>query len=803
MRKKLLLIAALMMMALSMPAAPVDATTASSKAASFVQNHEGNGRLMSSSPDVTLVHTATSTVDASQATYYIFNTSSSFVIVSGDDRAQEVLMYGDAPLDMNSIPTNMQVWLDGYQEQLDWLIANPDAEVQTVAQRAPRRATKAVEPLLTAIWDQSAPFYNLCPTVGGNTCLTGCPATSLSMIFYFWKWPTSATGEIPAYSDYNGTSYDALSSTTFQWSLMRDDYTGSYTTAQGNAVATLMRYVGQAEHMAYGVNSSGILATEASLIVDACNLLGYDSNTVRLVQKTTALSDGETLYTDNEWQEMMINELEEGRPIEYLAISSMKGGHAFNVDGYDGDGMFHINWGWSGSGNGYCALNAFADNAAAVFNQFQQMVIGIQPPEEYFGPYIRVKPTDVEVAGRVGDTTTVTFELSSVNLTDAVTLTLEDENGVFAVNPSTISIAASEDTAMVTVSFIPQDFGTFTATVVCRSPGAVDRTVTVTGNATLRKYVPVMQPADESAITSTSFRADWTDQTPSRHVAGYTLEVSQEELIPTVQLLDERDWSGLAKESGNKASNASAYLPDGWEFSGSRLYLDGGCISLYRGSTIITREYDFTGYDKATVVITGKAYSTSSVGSSTLTLSTASNEDDTQILTLQADYATDTIVLDVATTDQIIMLAGYYPDLRCIEVYAGDLREVPSLMAPKVSGSDTYRLIEGITPDRAYTVTNLLSGGTFYYRVKTQFTDGTWCDWSNIQTVTLVAGSHTVGDVNSDGDINISDVTVLIDRVLAGKAMDGCCEECADVNGDGTIDITDVTALIDMVLAGK
>jgi len=57
---------------------------------------------------------------------------------------------------------------------------------------------------------------------------------------------------------------------------------------------------------------------------------------------------------------MMMDELQDGRPIEYIAVSSTKGGHAFNVDGYDADGLFHVNWGWSGSGNGYFALNAFS-----------------------------------------------------------------------------------------------------------------------------------------------------------------------------------------------------------------------------------------------------------------------------------------------------------------------------------------------------------------------------------------------------------------------------------------------------------
>jgi len=63
--------------------------------------------------------------------------------------------------------------------------------------------------------------------------------------------------------------------------------------------------------------------------------------------------------------------------------------------------------------------------------------------------------------------------------------------------------------------------------------------------------------------------------------------------------------------------------------------------------------------------------------------------------------------------------------------------------------------------------------------------------------------SHTKGDVNHDGVVNISDVTALIDRVLADKQMDGVCDDCSDVNSDGSINISDVTALIDLVLTGK
>ena len=96
---------------------------------------------------------------------------------------------------------------------------------------------------------------------------------------------------------------------------------------------------------------------------------------------------------------------------------------------------------------------------------------------------------------------------------------------------------------------------------------------------------------------------------------------------------------------------------------------------------------------------------------------------------------------------------------------------------------------------------NLEAGGTFIYKVKTLFADGTESAWSNVEEVTLVDNGHNYesGDVNHDGMVNISDVTALIDLILSGNA-DGC-PICADVNGDGMVNISDVTALIDKILA--
>jgi len=71
-------------------------------------------------------------------------------------------------------------------------------------------------------------------------------------------------------------------------------------------------------------------------------------------------------------------------------------------------------------------------------------------------------------------------------------------------------------------------------------------------------------------------------------------------------------------------------------------------------------------------------------------------------------------------------------------------------------------------------------------------TDNCWCMFDHIESW----GSAGPGDVDSDGRLNISDVTALIDILLSGETSN----MEADVDGDGLVNITDVTVLIDKLL---
>lgn len=58
----------------------------------------------------------------------------------------------------------------------------------------------------------------------------------------------------------------------------------------------------------------------------------------------------------------------------------------------------------------------------------------------------------------------------------------------------------------------------------------------------------------------------------------------------------------------------------------------------------------------------------------------------------------------------------------------------------------------------------------------------------------------TLGDLNNDGTINITDVVLIID-VMAGLITDAYQVAAADVNGDGSVNITDCVATIDLMAA--
>ena len=333
---------------------------------------------------------------------YAFNVAGGgFVIASGDERALPVLGYStSSQLSAADMPEALRAWLNTYSEAISAL---GNTAIAAPARESDRRP--AVEPLLKTIWAQEAPYNDECPIYNGKVkgyigqrYVTGCVATAMAQVMNYHQWPQEPTAVIPAYTDEvsnmadgvtESFTFDALPATTFDWGNMRNAYLGpadpilgerqllaDVTAAQRKAVATLMRYCGQAVQMSYSTTTS--LSDDAHVAIALRNYFNYDKG-ARLVSRFN--------YTIDEWETMIYTEVAEGRPVVYGGTSD-RGGHCFVCDGYDGQGKFHINWGWQGLSDTYFSLSVLEPNQSGEraledgsgFNYNQDAVVGIRKP---------------------------------------------------------------------------------------------------------------------------------------------------------------------------------------------------------------------------------------------------------------------------------------------------------------------------------------------------------------------------------------------------------------------------------------
>ena len=306
-----------------------------------------------------------------------FTKQGGFVLVSGDDRFNEVLGYSDEDnFDEQDMPDNMRAWLQGYVEEMNHL---KSINYQPSVRRTPS-AKAAIEPLVTTKWNQSSPYNDLCPIdTNGKRSVTGCTATAFAQIINYHiqnhNAPTTVIAEIPGYTTKShGLEVAAIPAGTAmpEASLLLDEYNDQATDAQKEAVAKLMLYCGTSVHMDYTSSESGALFQSIPQVL--ADNFGFD-NTARQVNRGD--------YTYAAWCDIFYQELAAGRPVQFAA-STAGGAHAFLVDGFDGEYMYHVNWGWGGRENGYFALSVMTKNqpdassSGANYTMDQYAIIGIQ-----------------------------------------------------------------------------------------------------------------------------------------------------------------------------------------------------------------------------------------------------------------------------------------------------------------------------------------------------------------------------------------------------------------------------------------
>ena len=377
---KLVLMLVLLMSAFGMNANPIDMRTAQEVAVKFMNANAKTP--LRGTDDLQLV--TTYNISRGDAAFYVFNTSNGFVIVSADDCATPILGYSDGgrPFDLDNIPIQLQDYLQGFVEQIQYGIENHVQDettsqqwemVRSVGHLIEQRGTTAVAPLLTDSWDQGCYYNAKCPEDPNGWCghvLTGCVATSFAQIMHYWGYPTIGMGS-HSYTPSNYPQQTAnFGATTYDWANMPNSLSYSSTSVEIDAVATLIWHCGVAVNMQYSRSGSG--ANPFSVPSALVNYFGY-SNELSLVSRNS--------YSDEDWLDLMKGCLDTGCPIHYSGWPPNSGnGHSFVCDGYNANNLLHFNWGWSGACDGYYSINAMNPDIYA-YTSNNLAIINIRPPD--------------------------------------------------------------------------------------------------------------------------------------------------------------------------------------------------------------------------------------------------------------------------------------------------------------------------------------------------------------------------------------------------------------------------------------
>ena len=382
MRKTFHLLAAMLLCAASAVAGEITEKQAYQIAGRFFNSSQAMRKAPATQGEATI------TLAQAAKGYYAFNRGrgGGYVIVAADDHARaEVLGYSDSgTFRPDSMPEAMRWWLGEYARELAYAAQSPANEAKQLKRQLPTYS--AIEPLLSSLWGQDDPYNALCPTYQGEKCPSGCVATAVAQIMYYHKWPEKGTGsysydytlnvngkDIPQHKESNFAEH------TYDYANMLPSYrAGGYSLAQAEAVALLMYDCAISVNSMFDDISSGTPGASNWVIYSMVDYFGY-SPLAKEVYK-------DQLASEEEWENLIYNDLAAGLPVFYSGETDGGSGHAFVCDGYK-DGLYHINWGWEGTFNGYFsvtgadALNPYggAGLTGEGYRNDQHIITGLKP----------------------------------------------------------------------------------------------------------------------------------------------------------------------------------------------------------------------------------------------------------------------------------------------------------------------------------------------------------------------------------------------------------------------------------------
>ena len=442
------------------------------------------------------------TVEANAApALYVFQTATDgLLVVSAESETPALLGYSEEYLPGAPLPPGLDYMLNCYAREIAALRANP-APAEAAAKTAPMAA---IAPICKTRWDQGAPYNARCPIDPSTNerSYTGCVATAMAQVLRVYAYPTQCSGGTVSYRWGSGAqdltlNYDNI---TFDWSKMRDSYSAAQSAPE---VAKLMQACGYAVSMDYTSQQSG---ASSSLVPAALyEHFGYDATCVSYQRDWFTLAD---------WQVMLHEELAKGYPIFYGGFSLEGTGHAFVIDGYDGQGLFHVNWGWSGMSDGYFRLTALdpytqgIGGGTAGYDLAQDALLGLRPGHN---TDLNQLPLTFYCNGDLAAT------VQSADLGSNVTFNIE-EGGVYNQTPATLPKVSS---ALIATSESGETYNMASGGVYSDLPARY-------GYTSLTVRIPKNMPAGKYTLTPAVYQPDQEKFYPAYFQLGRGIELNAE-----------------------------------------------------------------------------------------------------------------------------------------------------------------------------------------------------------------------------------------------------------------------------------
>ena len=372
---------------------------AKEKAAAFLSHKTSHSGRRNAKAAVSISQMQEVAVNAQNLYAFNVGNTDGFVIIANDDSYDRVLGYSDkGHLDPNDMPEALQEMLQAYNKSVGAAKAARRKAPTTSSEMAP------VKPMLKTYYNQSGVYNMYLPIVKqpdeeGNSrrmAPTGCVSAAMSQIMAYWKWPsrveaipgyvmdktgsdeditvyaknpnctnggwmdifTPGSGEVkplPAYNinwdniyqgSYDDDFFKGKWSSASSYNKVFTDYWSGTTLAKMQEIGRLFLYACSSLQMYYTYTGSG--AKSADMITLLPKYFGY-KNQIKKNERRN--------FTQEAWEQLLYNEISNGRPVIYAGKAQKAtggtGAHAYIMDGYDGAGLWHVNWGWNGSCDGY------------------------------------------------------------------------------------------------------------------------------------------------------------------------------------------------------------------------------------------------------------------------------------------------------------------------------------------------------------------------------------------------------------------------------------------------------------------